>query len=324
MCFVDDLRRKTLDENQGGVLKKFLFYFLAVCFFMQIASSHALTIPQLQSRVTDLAGVLNDQTKWDLQTTLKQHEQATNHQVAVLIIPSLQGENLEDYSMRVASAWKLGQANHDNGVLLLVALNDRKLRIEVGYGLESILTDAIASHIIQNDIVPHFKNKKYDQGIVTGVQSIVSVLNHKYDTSQVSEHDLEETFAIVMAVIGGSIAFLVFMMNVVFAKNHAAAYMIVGIFSVMLTMAYKTGAILLWMMLLGFGILSVFVVVRVILHHTVMASTFRKRLYSKSKKKSFWYSGLGTKINSSSGRSGSSGFSGGGGSFGGGGSSGSW
>lgn len=285
---------------------------------------YALPVPPLNSRVTDLAGVLNDQTKWNLEERLKNYELKSSNQVAVLIIQSLQGENLEEYTHRVASVWQLGQQGSDNGVLLLIAIQDRKMRIEVGYGLESTLTDVISSHIIHKDIAPYFKKQQYGQGVENGVSSIVAVLKKTYDTSKIKKYSLENYIAIVMAIVGVSIGLMVFMLNIVFSKQSFSAYAIVFVFSTMLGMAYHVMVIELWILVLGLSVLAFFVMLRLILHHSRFASVIRKRLYSKRKTKKFWYSGFGTRMNSSSGRSGSRGFSGGGGSFGGGGASGSW
>src|SRR6476619_6150175 len=117
----------------------------------------ALDVPPLTGRVVDLARVLSGQDTEQLSDQLKAHEEKTGNQVAVLILPSLDGEPLEAYSHRVATTWKLGQKGTDNGVLLLVALTERKLRIEVGYGLEGTLTDLRSARIIRHEIVPRFK-----------------------------------------------------------------------------------------------------------------------------------------------------------------------
>src|SRR6185312_11090463 len=108
----------------------------------------ALDVPPLTGRVVDLAHVLPAQDTQQLSDQLKVHEENTGNQVAVLILPSLEGEPLEEFSHRVATAWKLGRKGTDNGALLLVAIKERKVRIEVGYGLEGVLTDARSAQII--------------------------------------------------------------------------------------------------------------------------------------------------------------------------------
>jgi uncharacterized protein len=106
---------------------------------------------------------------------LERFEKETGHQIAVLTVPSLEGEDLEGFSIKVAETWKIGKKGFDNGAILLIARNDRKLRIEVGYGLEGVLPDAIASRIIREVIVPHFRADDYPGGIEVGVEAIIKV-----------------------------------------------------------------------------------------------------------------------------------------------------
>ena len=139
-----------------------------------------LDVPHLEARVTDLAGLLTTEQSAALETKLRDLETRDSTQVAVLIIPSLEGEPLEDYSIRVATAWRLGQKGRDNGALLLVAMKERILRIEVGYGLEATLTDARSRQIIQNEILPHFRQGDYYEGIEAGVSAIIGVVRGVY------------------------------------------------------------------------------------------------------------------------------------------------
>lgn len=137
-------------------------------------------VPTLTGRVVDQAGILSPATEDAITSLLATHEEATSNQVAVLTIPSLQGEPIEDFSLRVAETWALGTAQYDNGVLLAVAVEERRLRIEVGLGLEGDLTDAVADRIIRNDIVPVFRQGDFDGGVLLGVQSILGVLEGTY------------------------------------------------------------------------------------------------------------------------------------------------
>jgi uncharacterized protein len=140
----------------------------------------ALEVPRLQARVTDLAGVLTPEQVSSLEGQLKALEESDSTQIAVLIIPSLEGEALDDYSIRVATAWKLGQKGRDNGALLIIAMKERKVRIEVGYGLEPTLTDAKCFLIIQNEILPHFRSGQFYEGIEAGVTGIIQVVRGVY------------------------------------------------------------------------------------------------------------------------------------------------
>lgn len=147
---------------------------------LMATSIFALDVPPLKNRVTDLSGVLSSSEQLKLEEKLFQFESQTSNQIAVLIIPSLEGDALEDYSIRVTDAWKLGDKGKDNGILLLVVINDRKMRIEVGYGLEGALTDLISSSIIRNEIAPEFRNGNYFVGIDAGITSIMKATQGEY------------------------------------------------------------------------------------------------------------------------------------------------
>lgn len=145
----------------------------------------ALDVPPLTGRVVDLAQALPTDVAASLARALEAHETKTSNQVAVLILPSLEGEPLESFSHRVGTAWKLGQKGTENGVLLLVALRERKVRIEVGYGLEGSLTDLRSAHIIRQEIVPRFRNGDLPGGIAAGVQAILGTIDGTYKAEEV-------------------------------------------------------------------------------------------------------------------------------------------
>ena len=126
--------------------------FLLLSFFIPSLVSAQKEVPELWGmRVHDDAKVMSTQGIQRLESLLKAYEDSTTNQIAVLITPSLDGDVLEEYSLRVAEKWQLGQKERDNGVLLLIAIKDRKMRIEVGEGLEGVLTDALSNRIIRND-----------------------------------------------------------------------------------------------------------------------------------------------------------------------------
>ncbi|HEX4926898.1 MAG TPA: YgcG family protein, partial [Burkholderiales bacterium] len=130
----------------------------------------------LKARVTDLTGTLSAQQKDALEQTLAEFEARKGAQIAVLMVPTTEPETVEEYAVRVEEQWKLGRKGVDDGVLLVVAKNDRKLHIEVGYGLEGVLPDAIAKRIIDNDIVPRFKQGDFYGGIRAGVDRVMRVV----------------------------------------------------------------------------------------------------------------------------------------------------
>jgi len=155
---------------------RFFFAGLIPVFVLAINSFIlALDVPPLRGRVTDLAGLMPADRAQALEERLAAFERETGHQIAVLTIPSLQGDALENFSIRVAEAWKIGQKGFDNGAILLIVRDDRKLRIEVGYGLEGVLPDAIANRIINEVIVPRFRDNDYPGGIEAGVNAILQV-----------------------------------------------------------------------------------------------------------------------------------------------------
>jgi uncharacterized protein len=153
---------------------------IVLSLFCLILPLSALEVPPLTAPVTDLADLLSSEQAEQLNDMLLDFETETSNQFAVLIIPSLEGEVLESYSIRVAEAWALGQADKDNGLLLLVALAERRLRIEVGYGLEGVLTDAFCGRVIDNTIVPYFKTERYFEGISAGLLDLIRQTGDEY------------------------------------------------------------------------------------------------------------------------------------------------
>lgn len=134
-------------------------------------------VPPLTARVTDKTGTLTNEQRASLEETLKNFEAQKGSQISVLIVPTTQPETIEQYSMRVVEQWKLGRKGVDDGALLIVAKNDRALRIEVGYGLEGALNDATSNRIITETIVPRFKQGDFYGGITAGVDSMMHVVN---------------------------------------------------------------------------------------------------------------------------------------------------
>lgn len=134
----------------------------------------------LRNYVVDETGTLTNAQVNSLSAKLRQVEEQTSNQIVVYVIPSLDGESLEDLSIRLAEKNKIGKKDKNNGVLLLIVKNDRKLRIEVGYGLEGALTDAASSSIIRNEIAPQFKRGNYYDGINAGIDAIIAVTKGEY------------------------------------------------------------------------------------------------------------------------------------------------
>ncbi|MEM1115358.1 MAG: TPM domain-containing protein [Bacteroidota bacterium] len=146
-----------------------------------VSTASGQDVPALTGRVVDRADLLSASAEVALVETLAAHEDSTGNQVVVLTIRSLEGEVLEPYATRVFRAWDLGQEDDDNGVLLLVAVAERQVRIEVGYGLEGSLTDAAAGSIIRREIVPEFKAGNFEAGILAGASSILGTIEGTYE-----------------------------------------------------------------------------------------------------------------------------------------------
>ena len=154
--------------------KKALIFF-ALLFSVSLSMAE-VAVPALKSRVTDLTGTLAANETAQLEQRLAAFEARKGSQIAVLIVPTTQPETIEQYSIRVAEAWKLGRKGIDDGALLLIAKQDRTVRIEVGYGLEGVLPDALAKRIVDEVIVPEFKQGNFAGGIDAGIEQMMSVV----------------------------------------------------------------------------------------------------------------------------------------------------
>jgi uncharacterized protein len=150
---------------------------LALVMCWAVAAAADVAVPPLSGRVVDQTGTLSSGDIAALTQTLKSLEARKGSQVAVLIVPTTEPETIEQYSIRVAEAWKIGRKKIDDGALLVVAKNDRHLRIEVGYGLEGSLTDATTKRIIDEDITPKFKAGDFAGGITAGVNRMIRVID---------------------------------------------------------------------------------------------------------------------------------------------------
>jgi uncharacterized protein len=156
-----------------------LFGRAAVALALLLAGSAGaeVAVPPLAARVTDLTGTLSGEAVNRIESKLANFEAQKGSQIAVLIVPTTQPEEIEQYSIRVAEAWKLGRKAVDDGAILLVAKNDRRVRIEVGQGLEGAMPDAIANRIVEETITPHFKSGDFDGGIEAGVNQMIAVVS---------------------------------------------------------------------------------------------------------------------------------------------------
>jgi uncharacterized protein len=159
---------------------------VAVLAFVALAATAtaAPKFPPLTGRVVDNANLLSPQAEQKLTDDLAALEQKTGHQVVVATVPDLQGYPIEDYGYQLGRAWKIGDEKRDDGVVFLVAPNDRKVRIEVGYGLEPVLTDALSSTIIQAKVLPAFRSGNLEQGVVDGAEAVIQQLSLPEDQAR--------------------------------------------------------------------------------------------------------------------------------------------
>ncbi|MEA3543738.1 MAG: TPM domain-containing protein [Thermodesulfobacteriota bacterium] len=149
-------------------------------FLLTCSTAIALDIPRPKGYVNDNAGLISPPVELKLEQFLRDFEKSDSTQITILTIPTLDGESLDNYSLNVFERWKIGQKGKDNGALLLVAKAERKVRIEVGYGLEGLLTDLLAGRIIDNEISPKFKQGDFDGGIVSGIVGMVEAVRGEY------------------------------------------------------------------------------------------------------------------------------------------------
>ncbi len=156
---------------------------LALLLLAALAGTAAAALPippPPDHRINDFAGVLPAAERERLEEKLRSWERESSNQIVVAIFRSLDGESLEDYSIRLAQAWRIGQKSLDNGVIFLVFVDDRKMRLEVGYGLESKLTDALSSQILRQVVAPRFREGKIGDGIAAGLEAIEQVIAGTY------------------------------------------------------------------------------------------------------------------------------------------------
>jgi uncharacterized protein len=216
-------------------------------------------VPTLSGRIVDLARILPAEVAADLVHELEAHEAKTGNQVAVLTLPSLEGEPLEEFSHRVATTWKLGQKGTDNGALLLVAMKERRIRIEVGYGLEGALTDARSAQIIRNHIVPRFRAGDLQGGIATGVRAILGTIEGTYSVTEgqpalVPTADEPSAFEyVIVGVIVGLMAGLLLSNGLQRTRallGSVLAFLVAQFASILLGLAAAgVTALLLWLIL---------------------------------------------------------------------------
>lgn len=291
-------------------------------------------VPELTGRVVDLADLLRASTEAELTARLAAHEDSTSNQIAVLTIPSLNGEVLEPFATDVFRTWGLGQTDRDNGVLILIARDDRKIRIEVGFGLEGALPDATAGAIIRNEMTPRFRNGDFEGGTLAAVDAVIGSIEGEYTPTE-STGGSPWWGALLFTLLFGAVPAFAAVAN--FSAGPIARYVILLFTAPFIGVALAMGAGELGLPVLPIviGAIAIYVIGYIVLdvilsrqpwmkekrkHYQKKQAAFRRA--RKAGRSSVVVDGISYSVPTASSSGG--GFSGGGGSSGGGGASGGW
>ena len=183
---------------------------LVSCLVVLSSPAYALDVPELHGYVNDYAGMISAEARGELERELAAFEKSDSTQIVILTVPSLGGEEIEDFGIKVAESWKIGQKGKDNGVIFIVARQERKMRIEVGRGLEGRLTDLMAGRIVDLVVKPRFKRGNYDGGFIAGVSSLIDATRGEFkaDGNHAPQRHEKYSRALTFLIFGG-IALLV-------------------------------------------------------------------------------------------------------------------
>ena len=311
------------------IIKNIFLCFLFCISFLNVSFAENIADLKVDKYVNDYANIIEDSKQLELEKDLSAYFSSTTHQIVIVTVNNMNSDYIENYSIKLAEKIKAGSEKNDNGVMLLVAKEEKKIRIEVGYGLEGVLTDASAARIINNIITPEFKNNNYTAGIVNGIQEILKYTsNENYGLDKNKEEGKSSNgllkFLTHMPV---EIFFILFFFGVsifqwiisIFGRTKSwwlggvvggvFAITIVSIFGFILFSILSAAAITI------FGFIFDYFISKNYKEH--VAGT-------KSGPPDWWAGGAGLGGGSGWSSSSGGGFSGGGGGFGGGGSSGSW
>lgn len=282
--------------------------------------------PKLDGRVIDQANLLSPAVKKDIDSILKEQEDKTSNQIVVVVLNSLNGYTIEEYSYQLGRFWGIGQKDKNNGVLLVISMEEKKIRIEVGYGLEGALTDKISHEIINYTIKPNFKANQYELGILKAVNEIKAAIKGEY-VAKAKSDDFNGAINAFIPLGFFALMFLSMLVNSASRRlrsqflykvtKSSMASSFFAFFSYIMSQTFTTYNFLVAAI--------IFILVYIFNYKTSKNIDFDKPIatnYTNSSRSSSGFGGFG----SSGGNFGSSsgGFSGGGGSFGGGGASGGW
>jgi len=300
----------TTARHTGRRLLWLLIFAMIFGQMVDIRPAAALDVPPLKARVNDYAHMLSPATRQQLESVLASLENEESTQLAVLTINSLEGENLEQFSLKVVEKWQLGQKGADNGALLLIAKNDRKIRIEVGYGLEGTLTDLICGRIIRDIITPQFRSGNFDQGVINGVSAMVAAVRGEFSAESVHKAKKglsNETSGFLIFLL-----FALFNIGRMMRRNRLMAASVGSVISPLIGGLFFGLNWLLLLALIPAGFVA-----------SYLASAFVGRTAGSGIRRHGGFGGYSSG-GFGGGGFGGGGFGGGGGGFGGGGSSGGW
>ncbi len=306
--------------------------FLALAF---LTPARAADVPFLTGRVVDNAEILQPVTRSKLTIALRAHEQHTTDQIVVLTVPTIGDMSVEEYATKVFETWKLGMKGKDNGVLIVIVPQDRKMRIEVGYGLEGTLTDVASSRIIRNLMTPQFKAGNYDKGVEDGTMAVIAQLEGQADVApepaatnaaKPSSNGFSPPMPWPMRILLGAFIFGIiglFTFMGVMTPGFGGWFLYVflvpfwAMFPVVI-LGMKVSLVVFVIYLIGFPIAKVLVA------RTAWYAKAAEDLKSKGRASIGGFTVMGGGFSGGGSSGGGGGFSGGGGGSGGGGSSGSW
>lgn len=282
-----------------------IFFFLCLPF-----TAHGLDVPRLQGYVNDYAGMISPSAKSKIEEELKAFEQSDSTQIVILTIPSLEGEDLRGFGIKVGDTWKIGQKGKDNGAILIVSKQERKIGIEAGYGLEGKLTDLMSGRIIDGVIKPRFKEGDFDGGFIAGVSSLIDATRGEFKAERRTVHQRQKGVPpfLTIFLFFGIFTLILGSLSRVLGGVIAAIGLPTFVYLAVLPVGIP---LMILLAVVGFG-----------------GGFFLPRLFSagSSRRGGGFFSGSGTGgfFSGGGGFGGGGGFSGGGGSFGGGGASGDW
>jgi len=289
-----------------------IFIFLSFNLFAQN------TFPKLTGHVVDSANILGTDQKNNLENILKNHENNTSNQVVIVTIKTLNDKPIEEYALELGRYWEIGQKEKNNGVILLVSMQEHKIRIEVGYGLEGSLTDKISHEIIEYIIKPEFKKENYYNGILNGINNIISAIKNEY---KFEKEDKKNESYIEYIFIFAFVLILLFEIISRFTKNKNLKKLSEPIIISLIT--YMVSSEVLQLHILLSSVITAFMFLYLIFKQTKNLNNddLKEKSFANDEFYGFPnnYSTWGSTTGSFGG-----GFSGGGGSFGGGGASGGW